>query len=99
MGGDLTPSLQFPVVEFLVSNMVGKMPMFAQLGIEFQVETFPRLKPFSSESGDVIFRKGEIALDMMFLVEGRVEVFSTFHLEESLEEGTILTKGSCFGES
>ena len=93
---ELTPSLRADVTNFLLKETVGNMPLFSRLGPDFQSEVFPRLKPLSATAKEMIFRRGDRARDLFFLLKGEVWVRSPF--EEHVTIAT-LHPGEYFGES
>lgn len=71
------PSLRADVQRFILQGTLGKLPLFSQhLDPEFMSEVFPFIKPVSYVPGDVIFSKGEVSRDLLFLLEGEVNVMS-----------------------
>lgn len=92
----LTPTLQCQAVQFLVQDMSEKLPLLAHLGLDFQIQVLPRLKPFCAGKGEVIMKKGDMAKDIIFLCEGQVSINGRI---ETTKPTVIMGKGSCFGES
>jgi len=110
----LSPSLRAEVTRYVLRETLGQLPIFAQqLDPEFQNEVFPLIKPCSYAEGEVLFRKGEVARDLLFLLAGKVTVLSPidqsvmamlYKNEETLfsSDGSptmTLPHSGCFGES
>lgn len=61
------------VERFVLQGSLGKLALFSQhLDPEFMSEIFPFIKPVSYAAGDIIFGKGEVSRDLLFLLEGEV---------------------------
>ena len=71
------PALRASIQREILSGTLGRLSLFSHhLDPDFQLEIFPFIKPVSYASGDVIFSKGEISRDLLFLLEGEVDVMS-----------------------
>ena len=71
------PALRADVEKFVLKGTLGKLPLFANMmDPEFQSEIFPYIKPVSYAVGDVLFSKGEISRDLLFLLEGEIDIMS-----------------------
>jgi len=94
--GSLTPALRLEVVRHSLRDTIGKIPLFAStLDPLFLLEVFPLLKPISAARGEVILQRGDVPLDLLFLIRGKVEVISGV-------DGRVLYRlqqGAHFGES
>ena len=87
----LSPSLRADVTRFVLKETLGKLPLFKQtLDPEFQMEVFPYITPVSYTAGEVIFRKGEVSRDLMFLLAGEVSVLSPMEKDKRI---SILSHG------
>jgi hypothetical protein len=74
---DCPPALRAEVTQFILSNTLGKLPLFAgRIDPEFQGELFPLIKPVSFAAGEVIYTKGETSRELLFLLQGEVDVLS-----------------------
>ena len=73
----LSPQLRNEVTRHVLSETLGKLPLFADIfDTELQLEIFPHIKPVSYERGETIFRKGELARELMFLLSGEVHMMN-----------------------
>ena len=91
----LTPSLRTEVTALLLRDSLGHFPLLARLGVSFQHEVYPRLKPVSYANQDVIYAKGSPPDDIFFLRKGIVDVCSTGKGTSVLYR---VTPGQYFGE-
>jgi hypothetical protein len=67
------PALRADVERFVLQGTLGQLALFSQhLDPEFMSEIFPFIKPVSYAAGDLIFSKGEVSRDLLFLLEGEV---------------------------
>lgn len=72
--GQCPPALRGEVTQFILNSTLGKLPIAKRLDPTFQTELFPHIKPISFAPGDVIFAKGEVSGDILFLLQGEVNV-------------------------
>ena len=72
--GQCPPALRGEVTQFILNSTLGKLPIAKRLDPTFQTELFPHIKPISFAPGDVIFAKGEVSSDILFLLQGEVNV-------------------------
>jgi len=71
------PTLRSDTIRFLLKKSLGKMPLFENVvDPEFQSELFPVVQPVSFSAGELIFYKGEVSRELLFLLEGEVDVLS-----------------------
>jgi len=70
------PGLRSEVERFITRKTLGQVPLLQSLDPDFQSELFPFIKPVSYAAGTKIFTKGEASRDLIFLVEGVVNVMS-----------------------
>ena len=74
---ELPPSLRAEVTRFVLRETLGRLPLFTELlDTDFQLEVFPHIKPIAFVRREIIFRKGEIARELMFLLDGEVHILS-----------------------
>ena len=76
--GGLPPSLGSEVTKYVLRETLGRLPLFGKVVLdpEFQAELFPLIKPVSYQPGEIIFKRGEPSLDLIFLLAGEVNVLS-----------------------
>jgi len=91
----LTPALRTEVTALLLRDSLGHFPLLARLGVSFQHEVYPRLKPVAYANQDVIYAKGAPPDDIFFLRKGLVDVCSTGKGTNVLYR---VTQGQYFGE-
>lgn len=72
----LNPTLHSEMVQHIVKNTLGRAPIAELLSPDFKKALFPLLKPLSMSAGEIIFRRGAPSHDLLFLLDGEVEVFS-----------------------
>ena len=53
----LNPQLHAEVVNYILNDSLGQLPLFAKLNPDFKLELFPLLKPISFAPGDIVYRK------------------------------------------
>ena len=69
-------SLRAELTHYFLAETLGRMPLFqGVLDPEFQVELFPIIKPVSYAPGELIFHKGEPSRELIFLLQGEVDVW------------------------
>lgn len=112
----LSPSLHSEVVRSILRDTVGKLPLFSKMiSPEFQLAIFPKLKPLSFSRGQTIFEKGEASQDLLFVLNGEVDVLNRndeHFMKISPNECAMIdnktgatlvslssTAGGCFGQS
>ena len=91
----LTPALRSEVTSILLRDSLGHFPLLALLGLEFQQEVYPRLKPVSYANLDVIYGKGDTSEDIYFLRKGVVDVLAGGQVTNVLYR---IHQGQYFGE-
>lgn len=91
----LTPALRSEVTSILLRDSLGHFPLLALLGVEFQQEVYPRLKPVSYANLDVIYHKGDNSEDIYFLRKGIVDVLAGGQVTNVLYR---VHQGQYFGE-
>ena len=85
----LSPTLRSEVTCFVLKSTLGKLPLFTgALDTEFQMEVFPYIQPVTYMKDEVIFRKGDVSRELMFLLEGQVSILGVVENEVD----SILTK-------
>lgn len=86
------PALRAEVTQYVLTETLGKLPLFAKsLDPEFQSELFPHVSPISFLLGEVIYEKGETSRELLFLLQGSVDVLCT---DNSSNVDTRLTPSS-----
>ena len=91
---DLPSSLKIDLSLFMHEDLITNVPFFKSAHVELIREVVMELKPSVFNTGDLIFRQGDIAHNMYFISKGRVEIFS----EKTGDSLAQLTEGSFFGE-
>jgi len=71
----LNPQLHLEVVNHILEEQLGGLPLFAKLNPNFKIELFPYLKPISFAPGDVIYKKGAPSRTIYFLLSGEIDVY------------------------
>ena len=70
-------ALRADLTRFLLKETLGKLALFRDVvDPEFQGEFFPIIKPVSFAAGEIVFQKGELSRELLFLLEGEVDVLS-----------------------
>ena len=59
---------------YLNKDIIRKIPYFMHEDREFVSHIVSLLKPQFYHPGNFLYKEGEVALDMFFLVKGRVEI-------------------------
>ena len=67
--------LHAEVVKYILSDQLGRLPLFTKLNPDFTLELFPLLKPISFSPGDTIFTKGSPSRAIYFLLSGEIDVY------------------------
>ena len=91
----LTPALRTEVTSLLLRDSLGHFPLLSLLGVEFQQEIYPRLKPVSYANMDVIYNRGDSSEDIYFLRKGLVDVLAGGVVSNVLYR---VSQGQYFGE-
>ena len=74
---DLSPALRGEAIETVLSGTVGQLPLLEKtLEREFQLEVFPLLKPILWGKDEVVHTKGDVCMDLLFLLEGQIAVIA-----------------------
>ena len=72
------PALRADVEKYVLKGTLGQLTLFSQnMDPEFQSQVFPFIKPVSYAAGDVIFSKGEVSRDLLFLLDGEIRIMDT----------------------
>ena len=90
---ELSPALQQDISMHVCADLVTKVPIFKACRPVVLASIVPVLRPVSLIKHELIYRTGEIANDMFFILNGEVGIES-----ENGEQFTTLTSGSYFGE-
>ena len=69
---DLSPELKSEAVQQILSGLMGKLPLFNKLSLDFKRALFPLLTPMPLAEDETIYRKGEASTDIYFLITGSV---------------------------
>lgn len=72
----LSPALHGEIVQFVLKDSLGRLPIIQRLSPEFQLLIFPMLKPRMLPAKQVVFRKGTTSDELLFLIEGEIKVLS-----------------------
>lgn len=91
---ELPEGIQREVQQYLRLEVVRQVPLFRETRSEFMEEIGMRLNAMILSPGEVLFRKGDDADRMYFILQGKVRV----HLEEGEKHVAELSKGEFFGE-
>jgi|EP00966_Prymnesium_polylepis_P042398 hypothetical protein len=73
---DCPPALRLEITHFLLAETLAKVALFKGLDHEFLGEIFPYIRPISYDAKSTIYTKGETSRELLFLLEGEVEVMS-----------------------
>jgi len=71
----LNPNLRVEVVDYILNESLGRLPLFGMLNPDFKLDLFPKLKPISFAPGEEIYRKGAKARALYFLLSGEIDVY------------------------
>jgi CRP-like cAMP-binding protein len=71
----LNPQLHTEVVNQILSNSIGRLPLFGSLSPDFARELFPLLKPISFVAGDAVYKKGSNSRSLYFLLSGEIDMY------------------------
>ena len=74
--GGLNPELHATVVDLILKQSMGHLPIFRKMSPTFQIALFPFLKPMKHKVGEIIYRRGAESHNMKFLIDGEVAVLS-----------------------
>ena len=68
------------MTRYVLKDTLGRIPLFQGqwLDPEFQSDLFPLIKPVSYQPGEVILKRGEPSLELLFLLSGEVSVLSAY---------------------
>ena len=69
----LTPRLQEEAVNFLLADTIQCVPLIADLRDSMRMAIFNKLVPCTYSGREVIFHKGDVADELMFLIDGVVK--------------------------
>ena len=76
--GNLTPSMRLEVVEHILKDTIGKIPLFARtLDRQMQVDVFALCKPLFAVAKDIIYTRGDLPLGVYILTKGQAEAVSS----------------------
>ena len=73
---DCPAALRLEITHFLLAETLAKVALFKGLDHEFLGEIFPYIRPISYDAKSTIYTKGETSRELLFLLEGEVEVMS-----------------------
>jgi len=90
----LSPSLRREVTLSLAGEMLEMVPLFQKADNELLNALATRLKPRVYPIGDIVVSSGEMAKEMYFVCQGRLEIFS----KEDDAVHAVLKEGDYFGE-
>lgn len=90
----LPEGLQMKVALHLKKNAITHIPLFKNATKDFIEEISLHLKPSVLTPGDRIFRAGDDAINMYFVIHGDLEVYS----KDKTRQLTTISKGDFFGE-
>lgn len=83
----LNPTLNAEVVHFVLKDNLGTLGLFKKLNPDFKLSVFSKLRPGSFQAGEIIFQKGDVSRDLLFLLKGDVGVL--LRADESVVESRI----------
>ena len=72
----LSPALHIEVVQQVLKDTLGRLPIVRLLTPSFQQLIFPLLKPRRLGKEQVIFHRGADSDDLLFLIDGEIRVLS-----------------------
>ena len=75
--GGLNPTLHQELVNVVLKKTLGRAPVIDMLSPEFQLAIFPLLKPLSTNPEEILYNKGNAANELLFLLDGEVDVMSS----------------------
>lgn len=90
---ELSPALQNDISMHICSALVQKVPIFKACRPVVLASLVPALRPVSLIPGELIYRTGEIATEMFFILHGEIGIESSMG-----DMYTTLSSGSYFGE-
>lgn len=105
---DLNPTLHGELVTHILQRTLGRLPLFKRLSIDFQIAAFPLLKPLTIAPDEVVFKKGSASKDLLFLLEGEIDILSAFdgvspvcrmRALNDVREAVMLTEGTDEGSN
>ena len=85
----LCSQLRTELVDHVLGNTLGQMPLFSKLSPQFRLALFPILKPLTRAAGEVVYEKGERSLSLYFLLSGSVTYY-----RDSKPFGRIVASGA-----
>ena len=90
---ELSPALQNDISMHICADLVQKVPIFKACRPVVLASLVPALRPVTLIPNELIYRPGEIANEMFFILHGEIGIESA-----SGEVFTTLSSGSYFGE-
>ena len=87
---ELCPPLRTEVLIFLNARLIESIAFFRGQETAFIASICRMLRPSFAAPHDVIFREGELALEMFFVQAGRVEVLIPFEAATGEDEGLFV---------
>ena len=88
----LPASLHADVVLQVYAEILGEVPFFQERSSPFVAKALPKLQPFIAAKGDCIFQQDAPALEMYFVVNGKVQI------KRGSLQLSVLEDGEYFGE-
>jgi len=94
---DLPFSLQESLYSFIYKDLLEKIEFFHDKPFSFLNQILPKLTPTFLKKGDEVFREGDVANDVYFIMKGRV-VSKCLDTNEKIKT-VIFMEGGYFGEA
>lgn len=94
---DLPFSLQKQLYTFIYQDILEKIDFFHDKPFSFLIEVLPKLIPIFLKKGDEVFKEGDVAHDVYFIMRGRV-VSKCLDSFEQIKT-VIFLEGGYFGEA
>lgn len=93
---DLPKGLYIDIYNYIFKEIMEKVDFFRHRPRHFVIKLVPLLKPANFEKGDFIYKEGNPAAEVFFIVKGRV--LSKCQDKFGQEKIQIFVEGSLFGE-
>merc|ERR1712216_148298 len=61
-------------VQKILERTMSRLPLFKSIDPDLRIGLFPLLRPLSFQPNDVIFHKGDASRELLFLLDGEVDV-------------------------
>jgi len=86
--GDLSTSLRMEVSSFLVSGLMGQIPMFKSLNPQMWSKILPLLRPSRFERLECVCKQGDLCTEMFIVLDGTLkgDTFVANYVLEGLDE-------------